>query len=199
MIHIEKNKPWIFYPSVLCDSYPENPANKIISGEYDFQIEMRITLLDTEDKNGTVFSILPKYTGLDIHKNLLFFTVKFEDESSQFYQFPFTIYNNVDIDLKMTHVSKKYLKITINDDEQLNLNLEKLGLYNDSNPCIVFGSNSFSHINENSNCTELEMHEFKVYEKNKLLSHHTCDEFIFNKSVDKTGNLNFLHHKILEC
>jgi hypothetical protein len=63
MIHIEKNKPWIFYPSVLCDSYPENPANKIISGEYDFQIEMRITLLDTEDKNGTVFSILPKYTG----------------------------------------------------------------------------------------------------------------------------------------
>ena len=99
----------------------------------------------------------------------------------------------------MTHVSKKYLKITINDDEQLNLNLEKLGLYNDSNPCIVFGSNSFSHINENSNCTELEMHEFKVYEKNKLLAHHTCDEFIFNKSVDKTGNLNFLHHKILEC
>jgi hypothetical protein len=59
MIHIKKYKPWIFYPSALCDSYPENPANKIISGEHDFQLEMRITLLDTEDKNGTVFSILP--------------------------------------------------------------------------------------------------------------------------------------------
>ena len=33
MIHIKKYKPWIFYPSALCDSYPENPANKIISGD----------------------------------------------------------------------------------------------------------------------------------------------------------------------
>jgi hypothetical protein len=199
MIHIEKNKPWIFYPSVLCDTFPENPATKILSGEHSFQIEMKLTLLDTVDKNGTVFAILPKYTGLDIHKNLLFFTVKFEDESSQFYQFPFQISDGVEIDLKLIHIPKTYLKVFINDIEQLNLDLKLLGLYIDNNPCIVFGSNSFSHIDENSNSTELYMHEFKVYEKSKLLSHHTCDEFIFNKSVDKTGNLNFLHHKILEC
>jgi hypothetical protein len=199
MIHIEKNKPWIFYPSVLCDTFPENPATKVLSGEYNFQIEMKLTLLDTVDKNGTVFAILPKYTGLDIHKNLLFFTVKFEDESSQFYQFPFQISDGVEIDLKLIHISKTYLKVFINDIEQLSIDLKPLGLYVDNNPCIVFGSNSFSHIDENSNSTELYMHEFKVYEKSELLAHHTCDEFIFNKSVDKTGNLNFLHHKILEC
>jgi len=199
MIHIEKYKPWIFYPSVLCDSFPKNPANKIISGQYNFQLEMRLTLLDTVDKNGTVFAILPKYTGLDIHKNILFFTVKFEDESSQFYQFPFHIYDGVDIDLKMVHVSKRYLKISINDEEQLNLDLKKLGLYKDPNPCIVFGANSFSHVDENSNCTDMDFHEFKVYERSKLLAHHTFDDIVFNKSVDKTGNLNFLHHKILEC
>ena len=45
----------------------------------------------------------------------------------------------------------------------------------------------------------MEMHEFKLYKKKKLLAHHTFDEIIFNKSVDKTGNLNFMHHKILEC
>jgi hypothetical protein len=111
MIHIEKNKPWIFYPSVLCDTFPENPATKVLSGEYNFQIEMKLTLLDTVDKNGTVFAILPKYTGLDIHKNLLFFTVKFEDETSQFYQFPFQISDGVEIDLKLIHISKTYFYV----------------------------------------------------------------------------------------
>jgi hypothetical protein len=64
---------------------------------------------------------------------------------------------------------------------------------------MVFGANSYSHIDENSNSTELKLYEFKLYEKSKLLVHHTFDEIIFNKSVDKTGNLNFIHHKILEC
>jgi hypothetical protein len=199
MIHIKKYSPWIFYPSVLCDTFPENPATKILSGEYNFKIEMRLTLLDTLDKNATVFTILPKYCGLDIHKNMLFFTVRFEDDSSQFFQFPFAIHDGVEIDLKMVHVPKKSLIIFINDEVQLDLSLEKLGLYIDSNPCIVFGANSFSHVDETSNSTEMFIHEFKVYEKNKLITHHTCEDFIFNKSIDKTGNLNFLHHKILEC
>ena len=199
MIHIKKNNPWIFYPSVLCDTFPENPATKVISGDHNFQIEMKMTLLETLDNNYTVFTILPKYTGLDIHKNMLFFTVRFEDDSSQFYQFPFAIHDGVEIDLKMIHIPKKQLQIFINEEEQLNLSLKDLGLYIDNNPCIVFGANSFSHVNESSNCTELYLHEFKLYEKKKLLAHHTCDEFIFNKSVDKTGNLNFIHHKILEC
>jgi hypothetical protein len=199
MIHIKKYNPWIFYPSVLCDTFPENPATRVLSGNYNFQIEIRLTLLDTLDKNATVFAILPKYTGLDIHKNMLFFTIRYEDDSSQFYQFPFPIHDGAEIDMKITHVSKKYLKIYINEEEQLNINLETLGLYIDTNPCIVFGANNYNHVDNTSNSTELYMHEFKVYEKSNLLAHHTCDEFIFNKSVDKTGNLNFLHHKILEC
>jgi hypothetical protein len=199
MIHIKKGNPWIFYPSSLCDTFPENPATKILSGDRNFQLEIRCTLLDTVDTNGTVFCILPKYMGLDIHKNLLFFTIKFEDGSSNFYQFPFQISNGVEINLKMVHVPNNYLKITINNEEQLNLDLKELAMCTDENPCIVFGANSYSHIDENSNSTELHVYEFKLYEKTKLLAHHTFDEFIFNKSVDKTGNLNFIHHKILEC
>lgn len=199
MIHIKKGNPWIFYPSSLCDTFPENPATKVLSGDRNFQLELRCTLLDTIDTNGTVFCILPKYMGLDIHKNLLFFTIKFEDGSSNFYQFPFQISNGVEINLKMVHVPNNYLKITINNEEQLNLDLKELAMCTDESPCIVFGANSYSHINENSNSTELYMYEFKLYEKTKLLAHHTFDEFIFNKSVDKTGNLNFIHHKIIEC
>jgi hypothetical protein len=199
MIHIKKGNPWIFYPSSLCDTFPENPSTKVLSGDRNFQLEIRCTLLDTIDTNGTVFCILPKYMGLDIHKNLLFFTIKFEDGSSNFYQFPFQISNGVEINLKMVHVPNNYLKITINNEEQLNLDLKGLAMCTDESPCIVFGANSYSHINENSNSTELHMYEFKLYEKTKLLAHHTFDEFIFNKSVDKTGNLNFIHHKILEC
>jgi hypothetical protein len=125
---------------------------------------------------------LPKYTGLDIHKNLLFFTVKFEDDTSKFYQFPFQISDGVTMDFKLIHVAKNYLKIYINNEEQLNLDLKELGMFVDNNPCIVFGANSYSHIDENSNPTELHLYEFKLYEKTKLLAHHTFDEFIFNKS-----------------
>lgn len=189
----------MFHPKCLCDTFPENPATKILDGNHNFQIEMKITLLDTMDKNGTIFCFLPKYTGLDIHKNMLFFTVKYEDNSSNFYQFPFKISDGVEMNLKIVHVSKKYLKVLINEEEQLNLNLEVLGLYIDDNPCIVFGANRYTDMDENSNTTELHLYEFKLYEKTKLLAHHTFDEFIFNKSVDKTGNLNFIHHKILEC
>jgi len=199
MIHIEKGKPWMFHPKCLCETFPENAATKILSGEYNFQIEMKMTLLDTSSGNGTIFCILPKYTGLDIHKNILFFTVKYEDESSKFYQFPFTISDGIHIHLKMIHVAKKYLKILINEEEQLNLNLENLGLYSCDNSCIVFGANRYTEIDENANLAEFHLYEFKLYEKANLLTHHTFDEFIFNKSVDKTGNLNFIHHKILEC
>ena len=199
MIHIRKGNPWLFYPSALCDTFPENPATKVLSGDKNFQLELKCTLLDTINTNGTIFCILPKYMGLDIHKNLLFFTVKFEDGSSKFFQFPFQISNGVDINLKMIHVAKNYLKISINNEEQLNLDLKELSMCVDDNPCIFFGANSYSHIDETSNSTELHLYEFKLYEKTKLLAHHTFDEFIFNKSVDKTGNLNFIHHKILEC
>ncbi len=199
MIHIEKYKPWVFYPNGLCETFPEHPATKIISGEFDFRLEMKLTLLDTVDKNGTVFVILPKYTGLNIHKNMLFFTVYFEDGSSQYYQFPINIWNGIEIDLKLVHVPKKSLTIDINGLEQLNLDLTLLGLYQDSNPSIVFGADRFADIDENSNCAELDINEFKVYQNEKLLCHHTCHDFIFNKSVDITGNLNFLHHKIKEC
>ena len=40
MIHIKKYNPWIFYPSVLCDTFPENPATRVLSGNYNFQIEI---------------------------------------------------------------------------------------------------------------------------------------------------------------
>ena len=62
-----------------------------------------------------------------------------------------------------------------------------MSLYSDNSPCMVFGANSYSHIDENSNSTELKLHEFKLYEKSKLLAHHTCDDIIFNKSIDKTA------------
>jgi hypothetical protein len=198
MIHVKKGDPWILFPSSLCDTFPEVPATKVLSGEHDFEINLNCTLLDTVDINATVFAILPKYTGLDIHKNLLFFTVKFEDETSEYFQFPFIIYNGVDMELKLIHKSNRFLRIYINDEEQLNLDLKIKGLYRENNSCIVFGANSYNDCNENSNITELNLHEFSLLSKNKLLAHHTFDNIIFNKSVDKTGNLNFIHNKIIK-
>ena len=40
MLEIKKSNPWIFWPSSICDTLPEKPANKILSGEHYFKLKI---------------------------------------------------------------------------------------------------------------------------------------------------------------
>ena len=37
MLEIKKGNPWIFWPSSICDSLPEIPADKFLNGKHSYQ------------------------------------------------------------------------------------------------------------------------------------------------------------------
>ena len=60
-------------------------------------------------------------------------------------------------------------------------------------PHIIFGAGNFPKNGYNLNYTDIELYEFKVTQEDKLLCHHTFEEYIYDKSVDLTGDCNFIN------
>ena len=36
MLKLNKGEPWVFWPSSICDTFPENPGNRILRGDFYF-------------------------------------------------------------------------------------------------------------------------------------------------------------------
>ena len=60
-------------------------------------------------------------------------------------------------------------------------------------PHIIFGAGNFPKNNFNLNYTDFDLHEFKLSVDGELVSHHTFEKFIHDKSFDLTENCNFIH------
>ena len=75
--------------------------------------------------------------------------------------------------------------------EEINLDNKVFGI--DNSPHIIFGAGNFPKNDFNLNYTDLDLHEFILKGIIGVISHHTFEEFIFDKSVDISGNLNFIH------
>jgi hypothetical protein len=191
MLEIRKGNPWIFWPSSICDSLPENPADKLLNGKHSYKIELSFTLLDNSSDKKTLFCILPKYSGIDIEKEKLFLLVGKEDKT-EFYNLDYDIYPHKKTHILYEYIYSEKLCITINNKLIKEVNLtEPLGF--DENPHIILGSGNFPKNGFNLNYTDVNFHEFKFYSNGELLSNHDFEEFIFDKSVDKTTNCNFIH------
>ncbi len=53
MLKINKGEPWVFWPSSICDTFPEKPANLLLSGEHDFEFELTFILKDNSQDQKT--------------------------------------------------------------------------------------------------------------------------------------------------
>lgn len=190
MIHIKKYNPWVFYIKSSYNEYENLSINKIINGNSNFELKFKIKLL--EINSGTIFCLLPTYMGLDIYENRLIFTIRFANNISKFYELPFNIKDEIDIDFKLVHSANKFLKIFINNFEELNVDLTDIGMSADENGYMIFGANKYLDITqdeENSNSIELELHELKLSQNDKTIINNKFDEMIFNKLVDKNSFL----------
>jgi len=58
---------------------------------------------------------------------------------------------------------------------------------------MLFGAGNFPWHDENHHYCDLDLHEFKLYHEEKLVSHHFFTKFIYEKSFDITNNCNFIH------
>ena len=54
MLKINKGEPWLFWPSSICDTFPTNPSNLLLSGEHSFEFSFDFILRDSSDIQKTI-------------------------------------------------------------------------------------------------------------------------------------------------
>ena len=115
------------------------------------------------------------------------------EEETAYINLPSLIKVGEEVLLTVEHQPNRYLKIFINKElvQEINLDNKVFGL--DDSPHIIFGTGNFPKNNFNLNYTSLDLHEFILKGITGVISDHTFEEFIFDKSVDISGNLNFIH------
>ena len=191
MLEIKKGNPWIFWPSSICDSLPEIPADKFLNGKHSYVIDITLTLTDNLPTKRTLFSILPKYTGLDIDDGCLTFLLTTESET-EIFSLPSVIVPNKKTNIILSYTYSERISLVVDGVilKEITLN-EPLGF--DENPHIIFGAGNFPKNGFNLNYTDINLHEFKFWVDDKLQSDHDFEKFIFDKSYDKTEKCNFIH------
>lgn len=192
MIDIKKGSPWIFWPSSICDTFPEKPGNKILTGDNYFHVTFRLTLKDTSEDQKTLFTIVPRYTGLDLYKDKMVLTVTCEDEPVAIH-LPLLVIPEKEVIISIEHSPNDFFRLFIDNKviHEIDLKQKTFGLSN--SPHIIIGAGNFPKNNFNLNYTEYLLHEFILKNETEIISHHLFENFIYDKSVDLTGNLNFIH------
>lgn len=192
MLTIKRGNPWVFFPQGICDMFPETPGNLLLTGDHYFKFELKFKLLEDTTDQKTLFAIIPRYTGLDIHESKLVFTITYEDGVDHL-DMPLVIKPFVNHSIKVLHKPKEAMYLYIDNMLMLNINLTKRKLGVAEKPHIIFGAGNFPKNGFNLNYVDVELQEFTLYDESSTLAHHLFKEFIFNKSVDLTDNCNFIH------
>lgn len=192
MLNISKGQPWLFWPSSICDTFPENPANQILSGEHSFELSISFKLKDYSSEQKTIFTIVPRYTGLDLYPNETVITITFEDKP-RYYRLPIIIEPETITNIKFEHKPKQFFKVFINNDEVVNEMLADKVFGISPIPHIILGAGNFPKNNFNLNYTDIDLLRFSVSQDGNMLADHFFEEQIYDKFVDITGNLNFIH------
>ena len=192
MLRIEKGKPWVFFPQGICDMFPDKPGNLILTGDNYFKFELKFKIVEEIEEQKTLFAIIPRYTGLDLHQSKMVFTITCED-TVEHIDIPSVIQPFKEHSLKLIHKPGEGMYLYIDGMLMLNFNLTKHKFGTSEKPHIIFGAGNFPKNGFNLNYLDVELYEFSLYDETTLLSHHLFKEFIFNKSVDLTDNCNFLH------
>jgi hypothetical protein len=192
MLNISRGNPWLFWPDSICDSFPETPGNRILTGEHYFKFTLVFTLNDTSDSQKTIFTIVPKFTGLDIYPNSSTLVITCEDKT-EYFKLPKLFNVGEKVKCVVEHSPKEFFRLFINDKLIYNLELNGRVFGIEKSPHILLGSGNFPDKDFNLNYTDLDLFEFKLENSEQVIAHHLFNEFIFDKSVDLTGNCNFIH------
>lgn len=193
MLNISSGNPWVFWPSHICDTFPQYPANKILTGLNPFEVYIDLKIKKVEGVIGTLFTLLPHYTAVDIYEGRLLFTMMNEDKKTEYWDLPFAIFDDVRLKITWKHIPNQSFTVFINSREVHKVDLTEKAFATEMDPHIIFGAGNFPKNGYNLNYTDIELYEFKVTQEDKLLCHHTFEDYIYDKSVDLTGDCNFMN------
>lgn len=192
MLSIKKGHPWIFWPSSICDTLPVNPGNKLLSGDKYFKLTLEYILRDNSDDQKTLFTIVPRFTGLDLYKNKSVLTITCEDKAD-YIDLDYIAIENERTKLVIEHSPEVFFNLFINNSLIHSLDLKGRSYGKSDSPHLILGAGNFPKNDFNLNYLDVDFLEFKLEDETQVVSHHLFKEFIFDKSVDLTGNCNFIH------
>ena len=98
----------------------------------------------------------------------------------------------MNLNISIKHTPNRNLSVFIDNIEKCSFNLSEKSLETNTSSSVVISANTIkkSPITKRADISILS---FKIKLDDEIKALHLFDEFIFDKSIDKTGNLNFLH------
>ena len=195
MISVSRRNPWALWPNSICPSFLSNPAVNRLQGDQYWKIEIDFKYLDSNmGIQKDIFCIVPKYTGLSIFEKRVFIGIGHEDQDD-WHGTDIFIEPQVREKWTFEHFPKEKILIFRNKELTLEYDLKERPLaviLPPKEPVIFIGTDR--HIVDNqSEDVDIILYEFKISVDKGTICHHDWTEIIHGKSVDKTGNCNFLY------
>lgn len=195
MINISRRHPWALWPNSICPSFLTNPAADRLQGDQYWKIDVDFEYTGLNmGLQKDIFCIVPKYTGLSIFEKRVFIGVGHEDQDD-WHGTEIFIEPQVREKWTFEHFPKEKIHILRNQEVVLEYDLVErpLGIIPAPHEPVLFIGTDKHIVNDQSTETDIVLYEFKISVEEGVICHHDWSEIIHNKSVDKTGNCNFLY------
>ena len=195
MINISRRNPWALWPNSICPAFLSKPAVDRLQGDQYWKIDVDFSYTEHNiSRQKDIFCIVPKYTGLSVHDKRVFIGVGHEDKDDWHGTNTF-IEPNTREKWTFEHFPKNILKIFRNGELEFeySLVLRPLAVVSMPQEPIVFIGTDRHIVNDQSETHDITFYEFKITVDEGIICHHDWSELIHGKSVDKTGNCNFLY------
>jgi len=178
MINISRRNPWALWPNSICPAFLSKPAVDRLQGDQYWKIDVDFSYTEHNiSSQKDIFCIVPKYTGLSWHGTNTF------------------IQPNTREKWTFEHFPKDILKVFRNGELEFEYSLviRPLAVVEHPKEPIVFIGTDRHIVNDQSDIHDITFYEFKITVEEGVICHHDWSELIHGKSVDKTGNCNFLY------
>lgn len=191
-MNISRRNPWTLWPNSICPSFIEKPAVDKLQGDSHWRIDIEFEYTDfAPEKQKDIFCIVPKYTGLSIFEKRLFVGIGYHDEDDWIGTEIF-LEPNLKYLFTYEHLPNDKLNIYINKHLELSYDLSSRPLAVVDEPIVFIGTDKHI-VSDQPEDTDIKVYLFKITVDSEVLCHHDFSEIIHGKSIDKTGNCNFLY------
>jgi hypothetical protein len=185
----------VLWPSSICSSFYDLPANQVISGDKHFKFELEFKINEVSKntgERGSIISINPNYFVLHYYNDVVS-AIHMSTDGRKRHNVHEDIYRTIKIGqvhkLKIENIDFSSFNVYIDDKKVLST--QNFNVTN--NPQVFIGSETFPTASQDLNSCDMDLYDFKLYHDDKLIAHHDFNNIIHNKFVDLTNNCNFIH------